>query len=223
MTMAYDFYWISGSPNAWRAMLALEYEGVHYVSHRLDPSKREYKTPEFLAINPRGQVPVLNADGAIITESLAIMAFLEHAYPTPALFGKTPAETGVIWQRIFEVVNYLRDPIETGIVRAISYGEAMKDPEGAKVAAGIATARLDWLEDILGRQPYLAGASVSAADIATMPIIEMLARFRAKPDAIALALGFDDLGRTHPSVAAWLKRLQAVRGYATAYPPHWRE
>jgi glutathione S-transferase len=221
--MAYDFYWISGSPNAWRAMLALEYKGAPYVSHRLDPSKREHKTPEFLALNPRGQVPVLNVDGSIITESLAIMAFLERAYPTPPLFGETPAETGLIWQRIFEVVNYVRDPIETGVVRVISYGEAMKDPEATKAAACVATARLDWLEDILAREPYLAGESVSAADIATMPIIEMLARFGAKPDAITLALGFDNLGRTHPSIAAWLERLQAVRGYDAAYPPHWRK
>lgn len=221
--MAYDFYWISGSPNAWRAMLALEYKAIPYVSHRLDPSKREHKTPEFLALNPRGQVPSLNADGVVIAESLAIMAFLERAHPSPALFGETPAETGLIWQRIFEVVNYVRDPIETGVVRAISYGEAINDPEGVKAAAGIAIARLDWLEDILGPEPYLAGALVSAADIATMPIIEMLARFGAKPDAIALELGFDDLGRTHPSVAAWLKRLETISGYDAAYPPHWRE
>lgn len=220
--MAYDFYWISGSPNAWRAMFALEYKGIPYVSHRLDPSKREHRTPEFLALNPRGQVPVLNVDGAIITESIAIMAFLERAYPTPALFGATPAETGLIWQRIFEVVNHLRDPIEIGIVRTISYGEAMKDAEATKAAARVVSARLDWLEEILARESYLAGASVSAADIATMPIIEMLVRFGAKPDAITLTLGFDDFGRTHPSIAAWLERLQAVCGYKAAYPPHWR-
>jgi glutathione S-transferase len=221
--MAYDFYWISGSPNAWRAMLALEYKGVEYVSHRLDPGKKEHKTPEFLALNPRGTVPLLNADGVIITESLAIMAFLESAHPTPALFGATSAETGLIWQRIFEVINYVRDPIETGVVRAISYGTAIKDPEAARAAAAVAKTGLSWLEDILRRQPYLAGLSVSAADIATMPILQMLGRFGKKPDAVELGLGFDDLDRTQPAITAWLERLETVPGYDAAYPPHWRE
>ncbi|EJL33101.1 glutathione S-transferase family protein [Novosphingobium sp. AP12] len=220
--MAYDFYWISGSPNAWRAMLALEYKGVEYVSHRLDPGRKEHKTPEFLALNPRGTVPVLNADGVVIAESLAIMAFLESAHPTPALFGETPVETGLIWQRIFEVVNYVRDPIETGVVRAISYGEAIKDPEAARVAAVVATTSLAWLEDILKRHPYLAGESVSAADIAAMPILQMLGRFGAKPEAVELGLGFDNLGQTQPAISAWLDRLKTIPGYDAAYPPHWR-
>jgi glutathione S-transferase len=220
--MAYDFYWISGSPNAWRAMLALEYKGIEYVSHRLDPSKKEHKKPEFLALNPRGTVPVLVANGVVIAESVAIMAFLESAHPAPPLFGQTPAETGLIWQRIFEVVNYVRDPIETGVVRAISYGEALKDPEGARAAATLAKIGLAWLEDVLHRQPYLAGQSVSAADIAAMPILRMLGRFGAKPDAIDLGLGFDNLGYSQPAITAWLERLEAIPGYDAAYPPHWR-
>jgi glutathione S-transferase len=221
--MAYDFYWISGSPNAWRTMLTLEYKGIPYVSHRLDPSKQEHKRPEFLALNPRGKVPVLNADGVVITESIAIMAFLESAHPTPPLFGKTPAETGLIWQRIFEVVNTVRDPIETGVSRALSYGEAFKDPEATRVAAAVATESLDWLEDVLTHHPYLAGSKISAADIATMPILQMLARFGARPDAVALGLYLDDLANSHPSISAWLARIERIAGYDAAYPPHWRK
>jgi glutathione S-transferase len=218
--MAYDFYWISGSPNAWRAMLTLGYEGVPYVSHRLNAGQQEHKTPAFLALNPRGTVPVLNADGVAIHESIAIMAFLERAYPSPALIGETAAETGHIWQRIFEVINHVRDPIEGGMVRPLSCGKATSDPDGVRASAKIAMASLDWLEKILEHQPFLAGSAVSAADIATMPILQMLARFGAGPDAIDLSLGFDDLGRTHRSIAAWLGRLETVRGYDAAYPPH---
>jgi glutathione S-transferase len=220
--MAYDFYWISGSPNAWRAMLTLEYKGVPYVSHRLDAGKQEHKRPAFLALNPRGKVPVLNADGVVIHESIAIMAFLERAYQSPALFGETVAEAGHIWQRIFEIINYVRGPIEEGVVRPLSFGKAASDPDGTRASAEIALASLDWLEEILEHQPFLAGSTVSAADIATMPILQMLARFGARLDAIDLSLGFDDLGRTHRSIAAWLGRLEMLRGYDAAYPPHWR-
>jgi glutathione S-transferase len=48
---------------------------------------------------------VPKAEGVVITKSVAIMAFLESAYPTPPLFGETPAEIGLIWQPIFEVIN----------------------------------------------------------------------------------------------------------------------
>lgn len=67
------------------------------MSHSLDAGKQEYKTPAFATLNPHGKVPVVNADGVIIHESIAIMAFLERAYPSPALFGETAAETVRIW------------------------------------------------------------------------------------------------------------------------------
>ena len=51
------FHWMSGSPFAWRVMLALEYKGLTYESRRKDPSKREHKSDDYLAINPRGKVP----------------------------------------------------------------------------------------------------------------------------------------------------------------------
>jgi glutathione S-transferase len=78
---------------------------------------------------------VPKAEGVVITKSVAIMAFLESADPTPPLFGETPAETGLIWQPIFEVVDTIRDPIETGVIGGFTYGEAVKDPEAARAAA----------------------------------------------------------------------------------------
>ncbi|MEG3085136.1 glutathione S-transferase family protein [Sphingomonas sp. PB2P12] len=166
---------------------------------------------------------MLNADGVIITESVAIMAFLESAHPTPPLFGETPAETGLIWQRIFEVVNTVSDPIETGLIRALSYGEAVKDPGATHAAAVVATESLNWLEDVLTHHPYLAGSKISAAYIATMPILQMLARFGSRPDAVALGLYFDDLANSHPSISAWLARIERIAGFDAAYPPHWRK
>jgi hypothetical protein len=78
---------------------------------------------------------VPKAEGVVITKSAAMMTFLESAHPTPPLFGETPAETGLIWQPIFEVVNTVRDPIETGVIGGLSYGETVKDPEAARAAA----------------------------------------------------------------------------------------
>lgn len=50
------------------------------------------KHPEVLALNPRGQVPVLNDDGLVVYDSTVILEYLDEAYPQPALYPATPAE-----------------------------------------------------------------------------------------------------------------------------------
>jgi glutathione S-transferase len=220
--MAYDFYWISGSTNVWRVMLTLEYKGIPYNSHRLDASKKEHKSPAYLAMNPRGKVPTLKSGDTVIHESLAIMAFLECEHPTPALFGESAAETGLIWQRILETMNYNRYPIEEGLIFPLFRGEASTQPELLQTAASAVNESLIWIEEILGQQPFLAGSSPTAADIAAMPIFQMLARVGKYPDSLNLKLGFDSLSTTHPAISAWLLRLEALPGYEAAYPPHWK-
>lgn len=220
--MAYDFYWISGSTNVWRAMLTLEYKGIAYNSHRLDSSQKDQKKPEFLAMNPRGQVPVLKCGETLIHESVAIMAFLEREQPEPPLFGRTSAETGLVWQRIMEVVNYTRDPVEQGVVFPLFRGEADTHPDRLKAATIAAIDSVRWIEGLLERQEYLAGDLPTAADINAMPIIQMLGRVGKRSDAIALELGLDDLASSHPGISAWLQRLEQLPGYEAAYPPHWR-
>ena len=55
--MALELYWGSGSTPAWRVLLALTYKELPFTSNLLSFSKRETRTPAFLAMNPRGKVP----------------------------------------------------------------------------------------------------------------------------------------------------------------------
>ena len=130
--MAYELYWISGSPNTWRVMLGMEIKGLSYISHRLDPSKGEHKALEIIALNPWGKVPILRDGDFVIYESIAILAYLENKHPEPALFGTTREETGHIWQRIFEVMNYARDSINNGVVRPLIRGQVGGKGESIK-------------------------------------------------------------------------------------------
>ncbi len=220
---AYELYWISGSPNSWRVMLTLEIKGIPYGSHRIDPAKRGHKTPEFLAMNPRGKVPVLKDGDLILYESIAIMAYLEREHSNPPLFGATAAETGHIWQRIFEVMNYAREAINNGVVRPLIRGQAADSAEAIKAAASQAHKDLAWVEQVLSRTPYLAGDSLSAADVAYIPIVQNLVRAAGRPDAALLDLGFLPFDRRYPGIATWLQRLEAHPVYDKAAPPHWRE
>jgi len=86
----YD-YWRSSS--AWRVRLALHIKGIAFERRPVNLLTGENHGPAFRAINPMGQVPVLVIDdGAprVLTESQAIIGYLEQLHPTPALFPSEP-------------------------------------------------------------------------------------------------------------------------------------
>ena len=73
-----DLY-TAATPNGWKASVALEEMGLEYTAHAVNLMKGEQKTPEFLAMNPNGRIPVIvdrEADGHIVFESGAIMIYL---------------------------------------------------------------------------------------------------------------------------------------------------
>jgi glutathione S-transferase len=74
------FYYGSGSPYAWRVWLALEQKRIPYELKLQSFSSGDLKTPEYLAINPRGRVPAIRDDGFALFESVAIMEYLDEAY-----------------------------------------------------------------------------------------------------------------------------------------------
>ena len=223
--MAYEIYWISGSPYAWTVMLAMAVKGLGYESRLLDRTRDEHKAAEFLAINPRGLVPVLKNDDTVICEATAILAYLDRKHPEPPLFGTTAEETGLIWQLVSEVDGYIRSPLRDGITAPIFRGK-VKDGEGAeavKAARGPAHEALGWVGDRLASSPFLAGEAISAADIVLLPVLQALTRAAGKDTAAGLDLGILPLGENYPDIAAWLARIEALPGYDESYPPHWRE
>jgi maleylacetoacetate isomerase len=78
----YD-YWRSSA--AYRVRLALNYKGLAYEQVAIDLRQGTQRSPEFLAINPQGLVPVLDDDGVRLTQSLPILNYLEERYPEPSL------------------------------------------------------------------------------------------------------------------------------------------
>lgn len=219
--MDHELFWMSGSPYAWRVQLALEYKGVPYASRRMDSGSGENRSPAFLALNPHGKVPVLKTGDAALYESVAIIAFLDRAHPAVPLFGHTAQEHGRTWQRVSEFENYTRDPL-VEIVRPLLRGYAKDDPEAMRASAARVYDALGWMEQALSITPYLAGDDITAADIVALPNIQMLRRVAVRPEAIAMVLDLEDLSVRLPALGAWLARMEKMRGYDAAYPPHWR-
>ncbi|WP_420406160.1 glutathione S-transferase family protein [Nisaea sp.] len=66
--------------------IALRLKGAPWTGHSIDLSAHENYGPDFLALNPRGMVPVLVLDGAVHIESNDILALLDERFPDPCLF-----------------------------------------------------------------------------------------------------------------------------------------
>jgi glutathione S-transferase len=220
--MALELYIISGSPHAWAVMLGMETKGLKYTVRRLDPSKKEHKTDAYFALNPYGKVPTLKHDDTVIYESIAILAYIDQLSPKDSLFGVTPKKTGLIWQRVFELTNYLRAPLIDDAARPIFQGRFTDNPAEVRDISVNAHTALTWAEDILSTSPYFAGNEISAADVVLIPYLNSFLRAAGKPSAKLLGDALLPLESSFPNLAAWAARIEALPGYTQAYPPHWR-
>jgi glutathione S-transferase len=106
--LALTLYYGSGSPYAWRVQLALEHKALPYELKVLSFSAGDTRKPEFLALNPRHQVPVLVDGDFSLYESNAIVEYIDEAHPgrgAPLFPGDAKARA-LIRRLILEVDNY---------------------------------------------------------------------------------------------------------------------
>ena len=220
--MTIEVYWGSGSPFAWAVLLALEVKGVPYESRLLSFSAGDTKKPDFLAINPRGKVPAIRDGAYTLAESVAILAYIDAKHPEPPLFGRSPEETGRIWQCISGGMSYLQ-PAAEKVFHPLFRGGIAGHEDQVREGAREVEEELTRLTADLGDRPYVAGNTLSAADLVIYPKLALFFRIAARSELKALDLGFDGWRQRWPAVAGWFDRMEALPGYDRAYPPHWRE
>jgi glutathione S-transferase len=216
-----EVYFISGSPPCWSVILAMEIKELGYTRRRLGNTASEQKSDEFLAANPRGQVPVLTDGDVTVCETLAILSYLDAIVPTPPLFGETPVETARVWQIISECDGNLRGPVGE-ISRPIFRGKGAEFADRITSAAETARHELSLLEARLAATTWLAGEKLSAADLVVYPVLMQLLRAATREDGASLSLAIHPLDTHFPQLGAWAARIENLPGYDNAYPPHWR-
>jgi maleylacetoacetate isomerase len=87
--MLFD-YWRSSA--SYRVRIVLNLKNVAYVTVPTNLLDASHKAPEYVARNPQGFVPMLSIDGHDLTQSLAIIDYLDARYPDPPILPADPAE-----------------------------------------------------------------------------------------------------------------------------------
>ena len=88
-------YWRSGT--SYRTRIALNLKGLAYETAPVDLRTGAQKSDAYLALNPQGLVPALETDdGLVLTQSPAILEWLEEAHPSPALLPTNAADRAVV-------------------------------------------------------------------------------------------------------------------------------
>lgn len=169
-------YWRSSS--AWRVRIGLALKGVeveHVPVHLVSDGGQQH-TADHRMRNPLRQVPVLEIDGPVyLSQSLAILTWLDETFPEPSLLPGDAVQRARIWQ-LAEVVNAGIQPLQNlrvlqklearGVDKAAWGREVIAEGLAGLEAMAAATA---------GR--YMVGDQVSLADICLVPQLYNARRF----------------------------------------------
>jgi glutathione S-transferase len=192
----------SESGNAYKAALSLQLAGLNWDPVFVDFFKGETRNPEFRALNPMGEVPVLVDCDLVLTQSGVIQSYVTEK--TGKLGGTTPAEAReVLRWTIFDnqkicgmagplrfVMNFL--PAEKRSADVIAF------------LTGRLTAALQILETTLATRDWLVGGALSNADIACCGYL-----YYPEP------FSFERVA--YPHIDAWLDRIAATPGWKHPY------
>ncbi len=167
------------SSASWRVRWALALKRVSYESVVLDLPKGEHHAV-LAGINPMHAVPTLVLDdGRVLTESVAIVEWLEETIPEPALLPKEPFERARV-RELVQIINAGTHPLQNGAVRKAAGGD---DPEKQRawcatwIVRGLA-AYEEHVKD--GRGRFSCGDRLTMADLYLVPQVRNAERFDAE-------------------------------------------
>ncbi|MEW5686949.1 MAG: glutathione S-transferase family protein [Pseudomonadota bacterium] len=110
--MAITLYFAAGSCTL-PALAGLEEAGAAYEAVRLVLAEGHQRTPQYLAVHPRGRVPALVADGVTITENIAVLTTIAGLFPEAALLPVDPVQQG----RAYELLSWFASGIHVSFAQ----------------------------------------------------------------------------------------------------------
>lgn len=184
-----------------RLLLALVGASYERVAVDVHPGHEE-RSPAYLALNPRGSLPILEQDGLVLAEAEAILLHCAGLLPGG---GALVPESAADHARMLSWLFFARGPLAAaGLARLHAMLEAPGDGPALERQA-LAAFRV--MEDHMTAQrlagsDWFVGAAPSLADIALFPAIALSRDFGVDHDA-------------YPALRRWMRRLRALPGFVT--------
>ncbi len=192
----------------WRVRIALHEKGIEYETVETDLYTKG-PTPEFLQLNPFAQIPVLDDDGFVIVESIAILEYVEEKHPYPALLSDDLQLRATTRKLMCWGTDYWPGAWQKWMAPRLPKG--LGDPwteESVDEGRREIGLHLDVLERQLAHNEWLVH-EYSLADICYAPFVLVLER---------VDLGSEVEKRTH--ISQWVDRLKRRPAIAnTMMPP----
>jgi glutathione S-transferase len=192
-------YPISGHSHRVRLFLSLL--GLPHEVVDVDVPGGEHKSPEFLARNPFGQIPVLEDDGVVLADSNAILVYLALRYDgSGRWYPRDPAGAAAVQRWLSVAAGELHSGPGTARLAVL-----FNRPEMLDRAREIAARLFGILEGQLATRPFLTGDTPTIADIA-------LYTYTAHAPEGGMSLD------PWPALRAWLARIEALPGFVPMPP-----
>lgn len=161
----------------------------------VDLAKGAHKQPEFLALNPFGQVPVIDDNGTVLSDSNAILVYLAQKYGNGRWLPSEPLAAAKVQRWLSVAAGQIASGPATA--RLITVFGA---PYNAEETIARSHVLLKVMDQELSASPFLAGAQATLADVAGYTYIA-----HAPEGNVSLA--------DYPHVRAWLARIEALPGF----------
>ncbi|PPQ85461.1 hypothetical protein CVT25_006673 [Psilocybe cyanescens] len=183
-----------------RVAMVLHEKGVPYEFKSVNLAKQEHKSPEYVEKQPFGVVPYIDDDGFILYESRAICHYIVSKYPNQGTQELIPTDlkaNALFQQAASTEMSNFNDYAEKAVVEKVfkPLKGLVPNTELANGLLATLETKLDVYEKILSRQKYLAGDSITLADLYHIPYGSLL--------PMAGSPGLDVESR--PNVARWWK------------------
>lgn len=189
------------STSSYRVRIALALKQLEVQSLPVNLLKGEQRAEHFLALNPQGRVPALQADsGELLTQSSAIIEYLEEVYPQPALLPHDPiqrAQARAVAALIGCDIHPLHNVSVLNRLREAGQDEAaVNDWIGHWISQGLAA-----VEQMIGDAGFCFGEEPGLADVFLIPQLYAAKRFNVDLGGYPRILRVAELAEEHPAFA----------------------
>lgn len=145
--------------------IALIDAGAPYTTRRIDFGKTEQRSPDYLAINPKGRVPALVTSHGVLTETPAMLAFVAQSYPDAQL---APLDDAYAFAELQAFNSYLCSTLHVAHAHRMrghrwAYEQSSFEDMQRKVPESVGTC-YELIEDGMLRGPWVMGDAYTIAD-----------------------------------------------------------